>query len=132
MNNPSGEYLYIAIDGDDVGRRLEYYMIINDSVSLTTFAENFHSSMVWLEDRLIHLFNARILFSGGDNLLAEISSQPEFFHLLSTLHLQFAQKSTNTLSVGVGNSLREAYFALKIVKASGKNCIKVYSEVEHG
>ncbi len=132
MREHSEEKLYIAVDGDDVGRRLEYYMIINDSTSLTAFSTDFRSSMTWLEDRLIQIFNAKILFSGGDNLLAEISLQNEFANPLSTLHLQFTQKSNNTLSVGVGSTLREAYFALKIAKASGKNCIKVYDGAENG
>jgi GTP cyclohydrolase III len=121
---------FIAIDGDDVGHKLEYYMLINDQSTLNKFSTAFSNSMNWLEDKLSTDFSATVIFTGGDNLLARLDANapnnlPE---ILELLRLEFSNKSQSTLSIGIGRSPREAYLALKLAKASGKNCIRLYEE----
>jgi len=121
---------FLAIDGDDVGHKLEYYMLINDQLTLSQFSTAYTNSMNWLEDKLRANFNAKIIFIGGDNLLASLNvDEPD--HLsenLEKLRLEFSEKAQSTLSMGIGKCPREAYLALKLAKASGKNCIRLYEE----
>src|SRR5689334_21705937 len=113
--------LYVAVDGDDVGRRLEYFMLVNDRETLNSFSSSYGVAMNWLETELINQFGATIIFSGGDNLLASIQVNDKSVESLERLRVKFAERSKSTLSVGLGNNLQQAYFALKLAKASGKN-----------
>jgi GTP cyclohydrolase III len=119
--------IYLAVDGDDVGSRLEYLMLINESESLTKFSRTFEGAMIWLEDRLINEFGALIIFRGGDNLLARLDDLP--IEVVERLRIEFSQKCCSNLSVGLGKSTRQAYFALKLAKTSGKDCIRHFKEI---
>ncbi len=116
--------LYLAIDGDDVGHRLEYFILTNDSDSLRGFSATFASAMAWLEQELQSNLGATLIFSGGDNLLACINTDSDPMDLLGELRNEFATRAKSTLSVGIGGSPRQAYLALKLAKASGKDCIQ--------
>lgn len=124
--------LFFAVDGDDVGRRLEYYMLLNDSHSLTSFSNAYKSAMNWLEEELVNKFGATVLFSGGDNLLACVRKEEDSMKKFEELRINFSKKSESTISAGLGLSLQEAYFALKLAKATGKNRICDFQELQHG
>lgn len=126
------EELYIAIDGDDVGRRLEHSMLINDQNNLIDFSNRFNESMTWLERILEQTFQAQIIFNGGDNLLAKLQQNDFDLGKLTIIAKSFLAKSTSTLSIGIGTNMRQAYFALKLAKTSGKNRICNYKELADG
>ncbi len=122
--------MYLAVDGDDVGHRLEYLMLLNEREAITKFSKTFQSAMVWLENKLVHDFGATIIFSGGDNLLACLNALPA--EAIEVLRTEFAERANSTLSVGLGENTRQAYFALKLAKTSGKNCIRQFKELANG
>lgn len=126
------EELYIAIDGDDVGRRLEHSMLINDQDNLIDFSKRFNESMTWLESNLEQVFQAQIIFNGGDNLLAKLHQKDFDLDKLTSITKNFLSRSTSTLSIGIGANMRQAYFALKLAKTSGKNRICNYRELTNG
>jgi GTP cyclohydrolase III len=120
---------YLAIDGDDVGHQLEYFVMTNQTQQLADFFITFQSAMSWLEDKLTKELGGTIIFNGGDNLLAclpSVSCSPE---MLEQLRDDFAKLARKTLSVGVGRSSRQAYFALKLAKSSGKNRVERFEEL---
>jgi len=121
---------FLAIDGDDVGHKLEYYVLINVDFTFVLFFIFYTISMNCLVVKLSANFNVNIIFIGGDNLLASLNvDEPD--HLsenLEKLRLEFSEKAQSTLSMGIGKCPREAYLALKLAKASGKNCIRLYEE----
>lgn len=119
--------MYLAVDGDDVGHRLEYLMLINECEAITKFSKTFESAMVWLENKLVHDLSATIIFSGGDNLLACLNDLPA--ETIEVLRAEFAERANSTLSVGLGENPRQAYFALKLAKTSGKNCIRLFKDL---
>ena len=122
--------MYLAIDGDDVGHRLEYLMLVNEREAITKFSKTFQGAMIWLENKLVHDFDAIIIFSGGDNLLACLNNLPA--EAIEVLRTEFAERANSTLSVGLGENPRQAYFALKLAKTSGKNCIRQFKELANG
>jgi GTP cyclohydrolase III len=116
--------IYIAIDGDDIGYRLEYYMLTDQPKHLQAFSESFEASFSWLRNVLVNDFGATIVFSGCDNLLAVVKSDNHLIEKLEGLRRDFFERAEQSLSVGLGRSTREAYLALKLAKASGKDCIQ--------
>jgi GTP cyclohydrolase III len=124
--------LYLAVDGDDVGHRLEYLMLMNNRESIIEFSKTFQRAMDWLENKLVTDFEAEIIFNGGDNLLACLPLDYLSSKALEELRNSFAEKATSTLSAGLGDSPRQAYFALKLAKTSGKNCVRRFQEFING
>lgn len=122
--------IYLAVDGDDVGHRLEYLMLMNEREAITKFSKTFLEAMIWLENKLVKDFDALIVFTGGDNLLASLNDLPT--EVIEALRSEFAKRSNTTLSIGLGENPRQAYFALKLAKTSGKNCIRHFKELANG
>lgn len=121
--------IFIAFDGDNVGSRLEYFMLTNDRATLQKFSSQFSSAMTWLENQLIQLSGAEIIFNGGDNLLATVTNDNDPLLLIKDIITEFRRLSSSTISVGVGTTMREAYFALKLAKTGGKNRICDYKDL---
>ena len=122
--------LYFAADGDDVGHRLEYLILRNETTKIIHFSQIFDEAMSWLECKLTELFAAEIIFTGGDNILARITKQGDLLFAIDVLRSEFKKRADSTLSIGLGKTPREAYFALKLSKTSGKNCVHQFSELE--
>lgn len=120
--------LYIAADGDDVGRKIEFFIVTNQIELLSNFFHNFQSSMLWLGEKLSNEFNAQIIFNGGDSILVSLQADNISLSKLESLRIEFSSFSQATLSFGIGNNPRQAYFALKLAKASGKNRIEIFQE----
>jgi GTP cyclohydrolase III len=120
--------LYIAIDGDDVGKRLEYYIVTNQVNQLSEYFQVYQEAMSWIEEELIQTLNATVIINGGDSLLAFCENDIQASEILEALRAKFSFRTNATLSIGLGENPRRAYFALKLAKASGKNRIEVFEE----
>lgn len=118
--------VYIAIDGDDIGSKIEYLMLTDRLNLLTDFSEMFEASFRWLQSALVNDLGARIIFRGGDNLLAKAEGFTEIHARLESLMTRFQEQSGCSLSIGLGASTIEAYLALKLAKVSGKSRIYRY------
>ena len=123
---------YVAVDGDDIGNRLEYLMLTNKLDELAVFSKSFDQSFGWLGGCFANELQANVIFVGGDNLLAIVVSTDSLLDRLDALRHNFAEQTGHSLSIGVGGSARQAYIALKLAKVSGKNCICVYKEEDDG
>lgn len=132
METALTEQTYLSIDGDDIGRRLEYLLLTNQVEALERFSLSFREAFNWLTEKLIEQLNARPIFFGGDNLLAVMETRPKLKVELDSLSKGFLNRSECTLSIGLGASPVQSYVALKLAKASGKNRICCYDEVHHG
>ncbi|MCB8966455.1 MAG: mCpol domain-containing protein [Ardenticatenaceae bacterium] len=121
---------YIALDGDNVGKRLEYLCFTNDVSQLRNFSIAFSKKMNWLRDELVSRFNADVIIDGGDNLMISLTQPERMGEFLNTLSEVFSDFQTvgNTLSAGIGDSPRDAFIALNFAKSSGKDCIKIYGD----
>jgi c-di-AMP phosphodiesterase-like protein len=121
--------VYVAIDGDDVGSQLEYFVIMNNIQELKKFSDNYNNAMSWLSKTIQHRLSAEIIFSGGDNLLLAVEEQFSLIDKLREINAEFSQKGNRTLSIGIGRSPREANVALKLAKVKGKNAVQHYTEL---
>lgn len=120
--------LYLAADGDDVGRKIEFFIVMDQLDLLSRFSSDFQSSITWFSEKLSNKFNAEIVFHGGDSILAKIQVDETSITELEKLRIEFFSLSNTTISLGLGDSSRQAYFALKLAKASGKNRIEIFME----
>lgn len=123
--------IYVAIDGDNVGSYLEYLMLTDNMDSLIYFSSTYNSAMVNLIENLTKAFGGFVIFEGGDNLLISIEQSVFSVEQLEQIRISFAELSGKTLSIGLGSNAREAYFALKLAKTSGKNCTRHYKELSN-
>ena len=124
--------IYIATDGDNIGSQLEFLILTNKVQALGEFSKRFKIAMDWFTRELEESFKATVIFSGGDNILANVRADSFSMAVLRSLCEGFTERAKCTLSVGIGNSPREAFFALKLAKASGKNTIRHFEELNNG
>ncbi|MBL8161473.1 MAG: mCpol domain-containing protein [Anaerolineae bacterium] len=121
--------LYIAIDGDNIGSYIEYLFLMNNTEKLGEFSKTYELSMQWLVSDLQNKLGATSIFTGGDNSLLSTDSGIFSLGLLEMTRVEFFQRTGQTLSIGLGYTPREAYFALKLAKTSGKNSVRRYEEL---
>jgi GTP cyclohydrolase III len=121
--------MFIASDGDDVGHHLESLIVTNQTPLIGDFFKTFQLSMKWLEEKLSNDYEAVIIFNGGDNILAEFFVTSNQITSLEKLRKDFFELSGRTLSIGIGKNPRDAFLALKLAKASGKDCLIQFDEV---
>lgn len=124
--------VYLALDGDDVGRSLEYLILTNQDNALRVFSYSVADAIEWLSSELTKVFGAELVFKGGDNILCTLIPGERFMEESDAMRGSFQKRAGCTLSIGLGASASEAYIALKFAKASGKDRMCTYSEVWHG
>lgn len=118
MDNDSNGVLFFAIDGDDVGLYLREYIVSNDLDGASDYSqalsEYFESLKGWIKSK-----NCRIIFCGGDSILA--SGQSSVIEKLKD-EITFGPC---TISIGVAETSEKAYLALQLAKARGKSQIVI-------
>jgi hypothetical protein len=116
--------MYVSVDGDDIGRMLTQRIYIEDDKEVKNFSNKvtntFKSFENWVKSN-----SGEILFCAGDSILFKINDNL----------LEEAIKQLNsdifTMSIGVGNTLRQAHWALNVAKSLGKNRVVYFDEIRH-
>lgn len=117
---------YISIDGDDIGKKITSYYLCNDSKKLQRISDDLKDST---QSIATYLQNNKfeIIFCAADGVVASIESLIDLKFIFKNIQ-KLAPKDIS-FSMGVGNSLSEAYIALLAAKSNGKNCMYSYKEV---
>jgi len=105
--------MYYSIDGDEVGKKLEYYLASDQVDKAIAYSSAVTDGVTRICTRL-QLLGAEILFCGGDSILAESVNRLNF-----DVHSFVGDEIT--WSVGVGATPSTALLALKKAKALGRN-----------
>ena len=118
------DLLFISIDGNNIGKRLEQYILSERFDELKSFSDRI-STVVSDLSRFVCEIGGKVLMSGGDNLLAivpknECCSLKCFFDGIQSSELSF--------SMGIGHNARASFLALKYAKATEATCV-VYEDV---
>ena len=114
--------MYIAIDGDEIGKQLEL-LLFSDSIEQASSYSNLISSEL---DRIReHLLSqgCEVIFCGGDSILAHAKNGFK-------VQQKVLNKNGITWSVGIGEKPSSAALALKKAKGLGRNRVEIY-ESEH-
>jgi len=112
--------MFIAVDGDDVGRRFEERLAVcethEQTESLSLWSQRMQQD---LSDYLLELMKSwegSFLARTGDGFLASFPA----IHFLN-LRAQFRPRLMDaTVTVGIGRTVKEAYLALKLGKARNR------------
>ncbi|OAN45438.1 hypothetical protein A6A03_14765 [Chloroflexus islandicus] len=115
--------IYVSVDGDDIGRLLtqKIYQANNDD-EVRAFSElvttTFQAVAAWVIQN-----QGEVLFCTGDSIFFKISE-----HLVDNA-LRHFELDHFTISVGIGETRKEAHWALNIAKSLGKARIVNFNEV---
>lgn len=107
---------YIYLDGDDIGLKIEKCFMTNDENGLKTVNDEVNNTIVQITEYLQQI-ESEIIFSGADGIIfkkAEFNAE-QITSFIKRLKINI------TFSMGIGNSLREAFLALRYAKSNGKN-----------
>ncbi len=116
---------FCSIDGDQIGASLEKLIINQDSICLSHFSKLVNEAINSISQNIVDS-GCNIIFSGGDNILFCGDFNLSFCNEVSEY---FERKTSNKLSVGIGDTMLDSFLALKIAKASGGAVIIDYCEV---
>lgn len=113
MNHEDIIRRFYAIDGDDVGPLIRSKIISNDIVGASVLSQDINTYFGLLRS-ILESSQHEIVFCGGDSLLS--ISQKSLDELFDELPV-----GPCTISIGIGSTAEEAYLALQLAKARGKN-----------
>jgi minimal CRISPR polymerase domain len=120
----SAPCVYVALDGDDVGRRVEELIATADEEAVRRFAGAVRDRLQTLAD-LTRQRGGRLIFCAGDSLLAWMQGEAarELCRYATDPHEGIV------LSGGIGPGMIEAMLALHLAKARGRGCYVVWEDV---
>ncbi len=110
--------MYIAIDGNSIGKFIEKLILSNRLAELSEFSNQMNSTIQYLCNA-IESRNGNVYMAGGDNILAEIQES----HIYEIINIVKEINNTNAykFSVGISENLIDTYLALKYAKSSREN-----------
>lgn len=100
--------MYIALDGDQIGRRLELLLFADDDERVAAFSTAISTAVRALATQLEDM-GLEIVFSGGDSVLAKGNAEID----LALIQLQHDEIS---FSLGIGETPSKALLSLKSAK----------------
>jgi len=108
--------VYIALDGDDIGSKIELHIILKQDDKLAELSQDFKKALTILTNDIEQL-GGNIIFSGGDSILARFDKPPSIDQIKSCL----PDQEKFSFSIGCGKDMLEANIALKMAKSDGKS-----------
>lgn len=120
--------MYIAIDGDDTGRKIAACYLNNEEAALARTSELL-KQVTFDISHLLSSSGFDIIFCAADGVAARTKrSKCDLTTLFA--RLQGLAPHGLTFSAGVGDTLQEAYIALLNAKSSGKNKLCCFSDMK--
>jgi GTP cyclohydrolase III len=118
----NNENVYIAIDGDSIGKLLEKYILCNDLEKLHNMSMNIQKDIDFIEN-IIKKMNGTVFMKGGDNILCLCES----INLKTVIDaiLSINKERDYHFSVGIAKSATSAYVSLKYAKLSGNTVVEI-------
>lgn len=113
--------IYIFLDGDDIGLKIERSFLEEDEVNLKQINEDIKEIVENISVYLIKR-GVKIIFSGADGIIGkgdeiDIESLSKFVK---------NKCSPYTFSIGIGDNLKASFLALRYAKSISKNVTVLY------
>jgi len=109
--------IYIGIDGDDIGRKLEICFFNNNEKLIQEISKSVENALNNIS-KFLQKKKMQIIFCSGDSLLCK-GNEFNFRDLLDFI----ISNNDISFSAGIGNTMFQTYAALKYAKITGKNRI---------
>jgi GTP cyclohydrolase III len=124
--------VYFGMDGNQIGRHIETALITGTLDEIEKISQNLSLAIKAVTDR-IEANGGKVIFSGGDNIFAEIEFDQDFCEeLINT----FEKLSGCTASAGIGHTPLETFLALRLAKSKSQTSVNngnkliLYSEAQ--
>lgn len=114
---------FIRLDVDNIGDSIELSLLKGDYINAQLIHNQIQENIEKILTKIETLNSVIVLMRGCDDILFSINKINYDISLLENFKNEFKINSNFSLSIGVGNSINEAMFNLKIAKLSGKNKI---------
>ena len=119
--------LYVLLDGDRVGEKIDGHYLRNDVHDLYLFARELDDAVARLAAS-IRGIGGTIYLAGGDNVLGTVEDLDAFLALYDSSRPRLPVP----FSVGIGEDARQAHLALKVAKANGYGTVVRVRAVDGG
>ncbi len=116
---------FVALDGDQVGRRIEQLILSGKLSELSSYSKSVLDAIKTLESILLKA-GGQVYMTGGDNLLAEVSN----IDLFLSNFISIRDELVCSFCVGIGTDHIKAYLALKFAKSCAPRTIVKAEELE--
>ncbi len=126
--NQGGPAMIISIDGNNIGKRVERYILNEELDDLSEFS---NSLILYLDTlkKIIETYGGIVYMSGGDNILARVKDS-NVKDIISKI-VKIKPPNNTTFAIGIGNTAHLAYLALAHRKASQSKRFEVtYCKIE--
>ena len=114
---------YVYIDGDDIGLKIEKSFMTNNEAELRVVNVEVDRAVSTISTQLKDR-GFDIIFCGADGIICKKDKID-----IEALHSYISGLNFSIrFSVGIGNTLREAFLALRYAKSNGKNGIAIFED----
>lgn len=129
--------IYVAIDGDDIGKMVGHAALSNNEELLSKISAEINKAREDVQV-LAEIYGGKVISSGGDEIVIKFDGEDEekLFPDVEEMIQKVADHTDEyygfTITAGFGNSLEQASKALMAGKLEGKNQVVYYTEdVDH-
>lgn len=115
--------MYIILDGDDIGLKIEKSFMENDELTLKKVNEDIKRIVDFISIYLVQE-GFEIIFSGADGIICK-GNEVNIKNLSN-----FVKKEClpYTFSIGIGDTLKSSFLALRYAKSISKNVTVSYNQ----
>lgn len=113
--------IYVAIDGNEIGKIIEKYLFCENLEELSKFSTTMNDCIIKI-GLFIEKNKGILIMSGGDNILAGLPE--DAFPSLKKYISKCSQNTNFSFSIGISTYPLGSYFALKYAKANHLYCVK--------
>ena len=106
--------LYVLLDGDRVGEKIDGHYLRNDVHDLYLFARELDDAVARLAASIREI-GGTIYLAGGDNVLGTVEDLDAFLAMVDASRPRLPVP----FSIGIGEDPRQAHLALRVAKANG-------------
>lgn len=117
--------VYIALDGDNIGARVAEAVMENDLNKIRTVSEQIHKGQELIKN-FVNLINGELIVWGGDD--GGFIMERELIPKLEPLRSAYEEITGYTLTIGIGDDLKEGGNALVLGKLQGKDRIVTWDK----
>jgi hypothetical protein len=115
-----GVNMFVAFDGDSIGRRLELYLLQNRELDVKVFSAAVTNAIQDI-GRLLQVNGGEVIICSGDSVLAKFPKGENVSELIAHCEEIFQNETGSSISSGSADDLRGVLLALKIAKGK-KSC----------
>lgn len=119
--------MYIAIDGDSVGIRLQQLILEERLEELKAFSNSIHDTLLSFV-RILEKHGAVVYMHGGDNIFAKCTR--ECAQIVSEYVAVENKRNRICYSLAIGKNTQDTYMGLQYAKSSKHHYIEVVREGE--